>query len=101
METDITTTERVGQGAAATYISEETGQLVVITCRYSDRPEMGHPDERPPAVALRGQWQGGDPDVDPIWVPVCASHDEQWDVDPDNGEVMPERHRLPRFTLTS
>jgi hypothetical protein len=80
------------------YISEETDQPTTIVCRYADRPEMECGEDKT-AVALRGQWEGGDVDVDPRWIPVCADHDARWDVDFDTGEARPERYRLPRFPL--
>lgn len=84
----------------ATYTSWETEKVMTIRCRYADRPEMGCPDGAAAvAVALRGQWQGGDCDVDPIWVPVCEHHDQKWDTNYDTEELTPERYRLPRFAL--
>jgi hypothetical protein len=81
------------------YVSEETGLPTVILCRWFDRPEMECGDDKT-AVALRGQWQGGDVDVDPHWVPVCAAHDARWDIDPYTGKRHHPRHvRLPRFPL--
>jgi hypothetical protein len=80
------------------YISQETDLPVTIQCRYAERPSMGCSTDTT-AVALQGQWQGGDNDIDPVWVPVCKSHDVRWDVDYDTGKTMPEHYRLPRFTL--
>lgn len=84
----------------ATYVSEETNQPLTITCRFYQRPGHSGCSPDPTAVALRGQWAGGDPDVDPQWIPVCAGHDERWAADPDTGQVMPPQYRLPRFALS-
>lgn len=79
----------------SSYVSEDTGLPVIIMCRF-DEPQ-GKPLR--PAVALQGQWQGGDQDIEPHWVPVCAEHDALWHVDYDTDETMPGKYRLPRFAL--
>lgn len=81
------------------YTSEETDRQVTIRCCFHDRPEMRCGEDKT-AVALRGQWQGGDPDVDPHWIPVCADHDVRWDIDPDSGMGLESKYQLPRFPLT-
>lgn len=82
----------------ATYISEETGQVTTIRCRWADQPTRGCSEDAT-AIALRGQWEGGDADVDPHWIPVCAGHDARWNTNCDTGEDLPVRYRLPRFQL--
>lgn len=82
-----------------TYISQETDEVVTIMCRYAQRAMGCGADAT--AVALRGQWAGGDPDVDPTWVPVCQHHDDTWDIDYDTGETTPKKYQLPRFTFLS
>jgi hypothetical protein len=82
----------------STYVSAATDQLVTIGCHWDNRPEMKCGSDTT-AVALRGQWGGGDEDVAPVWIPVCAAHDRGWDRDPDTGRDLPERNRLPRFAL--
>ena len=83
----------------STYVSAVTEELVTIGCHWDNRPEMKCGSDKT-AVALRGQWGGGDEDVAPVWIPVCAEHDRRWDCDPDTGEVKFERYRLPRFEFT-
>ena len=80
----------------STYVSEDTDQVVTIMCRYAETGLMYCGDDKT-AVALRGQWEGGNPDVNPVWVPVCAEHDHWWDVDHDTQTVKPVQYRLPRF----
>jgi hypothetical protein len=81
------------------YVSENTDEPVTLLCRFADRPIMQCGADTT-AVALRGQWQGGDIDIDPHWIPVCAKHDDRWDTDPDTGEAFDKRYALPRFPLT-
>lgn len=89
----------------ATFISQDTDQPTPIICRFCDT-ELGERFHAKPtrvaAVHLRGQWAGGDLDVDPQWVPVCWEHDHVWDQDEDwEGGVFPEQYRLPKFDLTN
>lgn len=78
------------------YVSEETDLPVTITCRFV---EIGCIPGAP-AVALRGQWAGGDVDRNPQWVPVCSFHDKHWDdIEGDPERRLPEKYRLPRFVL--
>ena len=79
-----------------TYVSEETLKPVVIECRFCRKFDEKHV----PAVAVAGQWQGGDNDVDPHWVPVCAEHLARWhDEEHWDGGVVPVQHRLPVLPL--
>lgn len=80
-----------------TYVSEETGERITIECRFCRKFTGGHR----PAVALAGQWEHGDPDDEPHWVPVCQDHSDRWHIDADTGEPMPEEHRLPTIPLPS
>lgn len=74
----------------ASYVSENTGRTVAIECRYCRESE----DLHTPATVLAGQWETGEFDELPRWVPVCASHfDGWWDDD------MPPECRLPSFGL--
>ncbi len=36
-----------------------------------------------PAVAIAGQWDGGDEGIDPKWMPVCEAHLDGWWDDTD------------------
>lgn len=83
------------------YISEETGQPVVIECRFCRLLNGKHT----PATHVAGQWEGGDNDVDPRWVPVCDDHLKGWHRAPCNeqqgheGCLIPPESRLPVFDL--
>ena len=87
------------------YLSQDTGELVTIECRFCRKFD----DKHQPAIRLEGQWQGGDEDVDPHWVPVCEGHATDWHVTHKSGpsadalddwmEIIPEPSRLPSFSL--
>lgn len=90
----------------ATFISENTDEPFPIVCRFCQE-DLGRGGEiegwsgkRVTAVRLRGQWEGGDQDGLPVWVPVCWLHDHKWnesDLYPD-GRLDP-KYQMPAFTL--
>lgn len=68
-------------------------QTVVVTCRFCERWD----NEMVPAAFLGGQWEGGDENEDPVWVPICNYHAAHWfesDV-----QVISEEERLPLIKL--
>lgn len=79
-----------------TYVSEETGENVTVECRFCRKFKSRHV----PAIKLAGQWEGGDIDIDPHWVPVCKSHFDKWHDSEEWFEgKIPERYRLIALDL--
>jgi hypothetical protein len=75
---------------AAEYV-EKNGAWEIL-CHFCDHNR----GEDVPAVAIAGQWDGGDEGIDPKWMPVCAMHlDGWWEQSDADGDP-----RLPTFTLT-
>lgn len=86
----------------ATYVSQETDEHAPIVCYFCANARgtiiwEGEGKVNVAAVALRGQWEGGDNDVDPIWRPVCFHHDALWNTSED--PPLKEEYLLPRFEL--
>jgi len=87
----------------ATFISQNTDEPLPIVCRFCANGTGERILEKPTRVAatrLRGQWEGGDLDENPVWVPICVEHDSRWDIDPDTDErTLDPRYQLPAFDL--
>lgn len=62
---------------------------IETNCRFCER----HNKQLVAAVAVAGQWAGGDTGIDPQWVPVCQNHLNRWFDDID------DEPRLPVFPL--
>lgn len=94
------------------YLSNETHEPVVIECRFCGRNDeiQGRQSRHIPATHLAGQWEGGDEDIEPRWVPVCEKHLAGWFTEecvipqPDGSyapgtQEIPTEYRLPTFSL--
>jgi len=86
------------------WVSQEDGQVKTLVCKFCEKFDQ----VEVPAVALEGQWEGGDEDLDPHWVPVCAKHQEGWhsnhgsdpaDPSRDFNWPIPVESRLPTITI--